>query len=181
MFREAFRTYRLPAGEGEPKVAAERIRQRPAAVQQAIPAALDEWDDLAGRKTLGITEPHREWLRAVLEEAEPGDAWIRKVRSARRETDEVKRQAALETLAQSAKVAELPARALTRLADGLRPAQAVELLRRAQRHYPADFWVNHDLGMVLREVTPPEWEEVAFLVGINQAGDTTGHAREQTR
>jgi tetratricopeptide (TPR) repeat protein len=163
-FREAFRTYGLAAGEGEPRVAAERIRQRPAAVREAILAALDEWDDLVGDKTLGITEPHREWLQEVLEAVEPDNAWGRKVRAARRETDAMKRQAALEALAKSATVAELPARALTRLAGGLRPAQAAELLRRAQRQYPADFWVNHDLGRVLRTVTPPERDEaVRFL------------------
>jgi tetratricopeptide (TPR) repeat protein len=67
-------------------------------------------------------------------------------------------------LAKSAKVGELPGRALTRLAGGLRPAQAAELLRRAQRQYPADFWVNENLGKVLQEVTPPEREEaVRFL------------------
>jgi tetratricopeptide (TPR) repeat protein len=87
------------------------------------------------------------------------------VRAARRETDAVKRQAALEALAKSARITELPARALTRLAQQLSPPQAVELLRRAQRHYPADFWVNHNLGRVLlEEVTPPEREEaVRFL------------------
>jgi tetratricopeptide (TPR) repeat protein len=163
-FREAFRAYGMTAGEGEPKVAAERIRQRPAAVREAILAALNEWDDLAGNPKLKITEPHREWLRAVLEAAEPDDAWGRKVRAAHRETDAVKRQAALETLAKSARVTELPAWALTRLAHGLRPTQAVELLRRAWWHYPADFWVNHDLGVVLQEVTPPQREEaVRFL------------------
>jgi serine/threonine-protein kinase len=164
IFREAFRVYGLAAGEGEPKVAAERIRQRPAAVREAIVAALDEWDDLAGDPKYKISEPHREWLRAVLEAAEPDDAWSRKVRAARRESDGVKRQAALEALAKSAKVAELPARALTRLADGLCPAQAAELLRRAQRQYPADFWVNENLGKALQQVTPPEREEaVRFL------------------
>jgi serine/threonine-protein kinase len=163
-FREAFRAYGLAAGEGEPKAAAERIRQRPAAVRQVIVAALDEWDDLAGNSKYKITEPHREWLGTVLEATEPDDAWGRKVRVARRESDAVKRQAALETLAKSATVAEVPARALTRLAHGLRPAQAAELLRRAQRQYPADFWVNHNLGWVLREVTPPEKAEaVRFL------------------
>jgi tetratricopeptide (TPR) repeat protein len=40
----------------------------------------------------------------------------------------------------------------------------VELLRRAQRQYPADFWVNHNLGVVLQEVSPPQREEaVRFL------------------
>ncbi|HTU90936.1 MAG TPA: tetratricopeptide repeat protein, partial [Gemmataceae bacterium] len=163
-FREAFRAYGLPAGEGEPKAAAERIRQRPAAVREAILAALDEWDDLAGNPKLKITEPHREWLRAVMEATEPDDAWGRKMRVARRETDAVKRQAALEALAKSAKIAELPARALTRLAGGLSPSQAAELLRRAWRHYPADFWVNHNLGIALRAVTPRERDEaVRFL------------------
>ncbi len=163
-FREAFRAYGLPSGEGEPKVAAERIRQRPAAVQQAILAALDEWDDLAGNPEYKITEPHREWLRAVQEAAEPDDAWGRKLRSARRESDAGKRQAALETLAKSAKVAEVPARALTRLARQLGQPQAAELLRRTQQHYPADFWVNHNLGEVLQKVMPPEREEaVRFL------------------
>ena len=53
---------------------------------------------------------------------------------------------------------------LTQLAKGLRPPQAAELLRRAQRHYPADFWVNLYLGAVLQKVTPPEGEEaVRFL------------------
>jgi serine/threonine-protein kinase len=163
-FREAFRAYGLPAGEGEPKVAAERIRQRPAAVREAILAALDEWDDLAANPKLKISEPHREWLRAVLEAAEPDDAWGRKVRAARRESDAVKRQAALEALARSATVAEVPARALTRLAKQLGPSQAAELLRRAQRHYPADIWVNSQLGWALQEMTPPERAEaVRFL------------------
>jgi serine/threonine-protein kinase len=162
-FREAFRAYGLPAGEGEPQVAAERIRQRPAAVREAIGAALDEWDNLAGEAEYQITEPHREWLRAVLEAADP-EGWGRQVRAARLEADPAKRRAGLEALAKSAKVADLPARALTRLARQLRPAQAVELLRRAQRQYPDDFWVNNDLGMMLMEVAPPEFNEaVRFL------------------
>ena len=44
--------YGLTAGEGEPKVVAARIRQRPAAVREAIFAALDEWDELAGNEKL---------------------------------------------------------------------------------------------------------------------------------
>jgi serine/threonine-protein kinase len=161
VFREAFRAYGLPVGEGEPGAAAERIRQRPAAVQEAIFAALDEWDDLAGYR---ITEPHREWLRAVLAAAEPEDAWGRQVRAARAEKDVAKRRAALEKLAASADVSKVPARALARLAGRLDPAARVALLRRAQAQYPADFWVNHNLGQALRAVTPPERDAaVRFL------------------
>jgi tetratricopeptide (TPR) repeat protein len=145
-------------------VAAERIRQRPAAVRDVVVAALDEWDTLARKPELKITEPHREWLREVLEAAEPQDGWGRYVRVARRETDPARRQAALEGLAKSTDVARVSAQALTRLAGQLRPTQQAELLRRAQRHYPADFWVNHDLGWVLNQVRPAERQEaVRFL------------------
>jgi tetratricopeptide (TPR) repeat protein len=164
LFREAFRAYGLPAGEGDLKAAAARIRQRPAAVREAIAAALDEWDDLTGEPKLRITEPHRAWLRAVLAAAEPEDAWGRQVRAARAEPDKAKKKAPLEKLAASADVAKVPARALTQLAKQLDPAPQVALLRRAQSQYPADFWVNHNLGMALQRVTPPEPKEaVRFL------------------
>jgi tetratricopeptide (TPR) repeat protein len=43
-------------------------------------------------------------------------------------------------------------------------ASAAQLLRRAQQKHPADFWVNHNLGLALRKVTPPERDEaVRFL------------------
>jgi tetratricopeptide (TPR) repeat protein len=159
LFREALRAYGLPIGEGEPAAVAARLRGRPVAVQQAVIASLDEWDALAGDAWRGITEPHREWLRAVLDAAEPDDGWGRQVRAARREGDAARRQAALEALAAAADVPRLPALALTRLAAKLPPAPAVALLRRAQGQYPADFWVTHDLGIALQQLTPPEWAE----------------------
>jgi serine/threonine-protein kinase len=171
-FRAAFRAYGLPAGEGEAKAVAERIRQRPPAVREAILAALDEWDALAGAPKQPITEPHRKWLQAVLAAADPEDAWSRKVRAARAKKDPAQRRKALEKLAASVDVRKVPVRALTQLANygkpadgrGLRPSQAAKLLRRAQRQYPADFWVNENLGMILQEVTPPQREEaVRFL------------------
>src|SRR5262249_46591506 len=68
-FRAGFRDWGLPVAQGQAKDAAERIRGRPAAVREAIVAALDEWHDLTG-------DPgHRKWLRAVLAVAEPGDSW----------------------------------------------------------------------------------------------------------
>jgi serine/threonine-protein kinase len=167
-FREAFRAYGLPAGEGEAKVVAERIRQRPAAVHEAIVAALDEWDVLSGDPKYHVTEPHREWLRAVLAAVEPAEGWMRRLRAAREEKDEAKRSTALEKLAAADDVSTLPARALTRLAVQLDKvkahASAARMLRRAQQRYPADVWVNEHLGSALLQVTPPEWEEaVRFL------------------
>jgi tetratricopeptide (TPR) repeat protein len=113
---------------------------------------------------LGIDEPHRKWLRAVLEAAEPDDDWSRKAREACAEKDDARRRAALEKLAASADFAKVPARALTQLAGALAPAPRVELLRRAQAQNPADFWVNHNLGIALHTATPPEHAEaVRFL------------------
>jgi serine/threonine-protein kinase len=167
-FREALRAYGLPPGEGEAAAAAERIRSRPPAVRDAILAALDEWDDLAGNPQAGVAEPHRDWLRAVLVAAEPQDGWARRFRAASAEPAVAKQRAALEKLAEEADVAKLPASFQTRLAGRLRAAgaaaSAVRLLRRAWQHKPADFWVNHGLGVTLQQVTPPERDEaVRFL------------------
>jgi serine/threonine-protein kinase len=167
-FREAFRAYGLPAGEGEAAAAAERIRQRPEAVREAIVAALDEWDALAGDPKLQITEPHREWLRAVLGAAEPAEGWTGRFRVARDEKDEARRRTALEKLASAEEVGTLPARALTHLATQLEKAgakaSAAKLLRRAQQKHPAEFWVNYDLGVTVLKGTPPDRvEAVRFL------------------
>jgi serine/threonine-protein kinase len=166
-FREAFRVYGMAAGEGDPIAVAERIRRRPAAIREAIVAVLDEWDRLASIPELMIAEPHLEWLRSIRNAIEPEDAWSRQVRAARAEKDKSKRRAALSALATSADVERIPVRALTRLAilgalfeeDNLEPTEAVKLLRRVQARYPADFWVNEQLGTALEEVTPPERDE----------------------
>jgi serine/threonine-protein kinase len=186
LFRAALRAYGLPAGEADPKAAAARIRGRPAAVREAIVAALDEWDEVAGNPSLHITEPHRPWLQAVLAGtdtrwsqplrpagSEPKQilfkvarvkGWSQQVRAARAEPDTARRRVALEKLATLADVTRVPARSLTRLAWRLDPAPGVALLRRAQRQYPADFWVNEYLGLMLGRVTPPErGEAVRFL------------------
>jgi serine/threonine-protein kinase len=178
-FREAFAAYGLPAGEGEPKAAAQRIRQRPAAVREAMLAALEEWEALTADAKLKIAEPHQEWLRAVLETAEPSQGWTRRFRAARDEKDDGKRKRALEKLTEE-EVGALPVRALTRLAGQLDKVEAytaaAQWLRRAQRQHPADFWVNELLGMALQKVTPPEWgEAVRFLTAaVALRPDTPG-------
>jgi tetratricopeptide (TPR) repeat protein len=153
---------------GEAKLVGARIRLRSAAVQAALFAALHEWAELPANKENGVTEPQRDWLRAVLA-AEPEDAWGEQVRAAGADL------AALAKLAASADVAKVPARTLTRLADRLdsganaglphNRAASVALLRRAQAQYPADFWVNYALGIKLLDHgrPPPLDEAVRFL------------------
>jgi hypothetical protein len=119
LFREAFRAYDMSAGEGYPQAVAERIRQRPAPVREAIVAALEEWDDLVDDSKLNITEPHRAWLRAVVAAAEPADAWTQALRTALAEADEAKRRTTLEHLAATVDVRDHSPRTLTRLAQRL--------------------------------------------------------------
>ena len=43
-------------------------------------------------------------------------------------------------------------------------AAALALFRRAQQAFPADFWINHDLGIALSKCQPPQAEEaIRFL------------------
>jgi serine/threonine-protein kinase len=168
MFREAFRLYGLVAGEVEPVAAAERIRQRPAAVREAIIIALDEWDALVDNAALAINEPHRAWLQAVVQAAEPDESLTQKFRAARKEEDEAKRRTALEKLASADDVAKMPVRGLLRLASRLERVQsesrAEELMRLAQERDPGDFWANHLLGSLFGRMTPPKLDEaVRFL------------------
>ena len=161
-FRKALHAYGLPAGEGEPRDVAENIRRRPLAVREAVIMALDEWIDLATNPTYGIREPDLGWLRAVAVAAEPDNGWTRQFRIAQAERDESKRLATLEQMADQADVSTLPVRAVTRLAWRLQAlhagSSAIRLLERAQQEYPADFWVNHQLGVALRHVDPPQPE-----------------------
>jgi RNA polymerase sigma factor (TIGR02999 family) len=163
LFREALQSYGLPAGEGEAADVAARIRKRPAAVREALLAALEEWVDLATDPKLGVAEPHLAWLRQVVVAAEP-EGWAKELRLALVEKDQDRRRAALERLARGADVRKLPARSLTRLASRLNEegagGSAVRLLRRAHRQHPADFWINEQLGMALEAQKPPALDEV---------------------
>jgi tetratricopeptide (TPR) repeat protein len=178
LFREAFRAYGLPAGEGEPAVAAARLRQRPPPVREAVNAALGEWIDLASDPGVPVPEPHLDWLRALA--AGPNQGGAAEIRAARQEKDPRKRLAALEKLAAEADVRQLPAQSLKSLARYVLAAGsldgAVALLRRARQQYPGDFWINEDLGMTLRAAGPDHWQEaVRYLTAaVSLRPDSTG-------
>jgi eukaryotic-like serine/threonine-protein kinase len=155
--RKAFRSFGLPVGAGEPAAMAERLRNRPPGVREAVLASLDEWI------TQAENAPHDKhemwWLRGVLAALEPG-SWEEQVRNAAAETDAGKRRAALQQLAATADVEHLPAHTLTRLAARLQNVQAeasaAALLRRAQVWHADDFWINETLGIVLKKSDPAE-------------------------
>jgi serine/threonine protein kinase len=170
-YRHAFRKYGLSVETTAPEEAAARLGRRPRAIRGILVAALDHWQILARHKKA----PEAAWLERVLSVADP-DPWRQAVRAARVRND----RQALEQLAREVDVAGQPPEALFVLEVGLRQrgahASAVRLLRRAQEAFPGDFWINHDLGMVLQECRPPQYEEaVRFLtVAVALRPDSPG-------
>jgi serine/threonine-protein kinase len=164
LFREAFRAYGLAAGEGEPAAVAARLRRRPPQVREAVSAALDDWIVQATHPLHQVHEPHLGWLRA-LAAATADEGGTGEIRAAFQEQDPGKRRAALEKLAATADVRQLPPHTLANLAQHLlaaeSPGSAIPLLRRAQQQYPADFWVNLMLGLHLNLTEPQRWAEAA--------------------
>jgi serine/threonine-protein kinase len=177
LYRKALRAYGLPVGEGDPAAAAARLSGRPPEVRQAVSAVLDEWLDLAAESSYQVREPQLAWLR-VLAAVGQDEGGMREMRAAVGEGDSTRRRAALRRLAAAADVRRWPPRALAHLARRLRVAQAtpsaVQLLRRAWRQYPEDFWVNEDLGTLLSETR--RWEEAVrhLMVAVALRPDSPG-------
>jgi serine/threonine protein kinase/tetratricopeptide (TPR) repeat protein len=158
-YRRAFDEYGLRANVMTTEAGADLVRRRPRAVRNIIVAALDHWHILARYR--GAAEAR--WLEQVLSTADP-DPWRQSVRAARRRND----RAALSELAREVDVAVQPPEALFVLEVGLSQRGAkdavISLLTRAQETFPGDFWINHDLGMALRDCQPPQHAEaIRFL------------------
>jgi serine/threonine-protein kinase len=172
-YREAFDSYGLRPDTQTPKEAADLLRRRPPAIRGPLLAALDHWLILARYKKA----PEKDWLKEVLSAADT-DPWRRRMRAAREAND----RPALEKLAREVDVATQPAETLFLLAMSLRQRGAQEslvaVLRRAQEAFPGDFWINHHLGVALKECRPPQAEEaIRFLTAAVALRPTSPGAR----
>jgi serine/threonine-protein kinase len=154
--RAALHAYGMPVGEVDPGAVAERIRQRPPAVQEALVTALDDW--LIVEVNRPLHERELEWLEAVVAAIET-EGWGQKVRVALREVNRERRRAALERVA-AADLEHLSPRTLVRLGWALQSVgagdRALRLYRQALLRHPGDFWLNHELGVLLRVQSPPD-------------------------
>jgi serine/threonine-protein kinase len=133
-----------------PEVASAVVRA--SRLRSELRAALEDW----ARSATDAAE--RQQLRAVLAAAEPEvDGMRARWRAAVREGNGV----ALAALAKAG--SNLPAADVVNLARDLRRLKelraAERLLREAHQRYPADFWVNQDLGEVLLGQDPPQRAE----------------------
>jgi serine/threonine protein kinase len=128
--------------------------------REALIAALDPWmsirreldrqDDSGWRRLLaaaGAADPDP-WRNQVRE------AWVREDRKA------------LSTLAGSAPFDRLHPCDVLLLEANLDTDQAVRVLREAQQRRPADFWLNHALGMRLHGMRPERFDEALSYLRV---------------
>jgi tetratricopeptide (TPR) repeat protein len=152
-YAAAFRAYGIDVEQLEPAQAAERIRKQ--AIRTELAIALDDW--AMARRASG-KDGAASWKRllSVARRADP-DPWRDRLRGALAETDKkTLQQMATQASKQSPITIALLGDALA--ASGA-IADAVALLRRGQRKHPADFWINHQLGVYLGLLKPPRVEE----------------------
>ena len=149
-YRAAFLAYGIDV-EALPEADA-ALKLKAAAIQQPLAAALDDWSSLdeekGGARLRDLAnaidpDPARQAVRAAL---------------ARRDV------AALKDLAARDDADALPPATLRRLGTTLRAlgdaASAESLLRRGQRRYPADLWINHELAEAIDSAKSPNQEDV---------------------
>jgi tetratricopeptide (TPR) repeat protein len=137
-YEAEFRGTGLGGADEPAEAVAQRIRA--SGVRAALVAALDHW-------TLCIIDPgRRDWVMAVVRDADQESDWSQRVRASW--TD----PAARKVLAREVPVRRASPQLLLTLAQGLaEPRETVRLLRKAQAQYPGDFWINHALAARLRE------------------------------
>ncbi len=139
-YEEAFRDAGVGAPGDEPAEVAARVRASP--VSGALVAALDDWAVCAADRD------QQAWALAVVRQADP-DPWRDRVRDPATWDN----PAALRDLAERANVAEQPPQLLAVLGAHLRARKldAVAFLARVVSAYPADFWVNIEMGNALSQ------------------------------
>jgi serine/threonine protein kinase/tetratricopeptide (TPR) repeat protein len=160
-FGDAFRDYGIDAKALGPEGVAARVQA--SAIREPLVAGLDDWAyTLLAVRDEGARQAARELLAAA-RLADP-DPW----RNRLRELPDARDTNALSELIRTAPVDELPAATLNLLGQlvlkvpqggGRVSGPMLEVLRRAQRRFPADFWINHGLASALEHAEPAQLEE----------------------
>jgi serine/threonine protein kinase/Flp pilus assembly protein TadD len=150
-YEAAYRNYGIDVGVLSFEETVQRIEN--SAIKSVLTNSLDSWGSFEVQ-----SNKVRQRILATAKAVDP-DPWRNEVRDAiiRKDSSELKR------LASSDQALSLPPESLAGLAKYLlvyrEPTRAVDLLRRAQRLHPEDFWINENLGLCLNEVKPRQAEE----------------------
>ncbi|MCI0334265.1 MAG: protein kinase [Planctomycetes bacterium] len=154
----------LPVSEAVHRITARR------AIAAALLPALDDWlavrsmDKNVEVRSMDKDEASIRRLIDVLHAADP-DPWRQRVREAMARKD----QLALANLVTSADLDRQPAATLTLLYSALWASGKLReqelILRRAQWKYPADYWINHRLGvdLIWRESRKDARDGIGFV------------------
>ena len=167
-YAAAFQDYRIDVDRLQPADAGGRIAAAPIVVEMVN--ALDQWAFirrmLGPKATLGARH-----LAAVTKAADP-DAWRCRLRDALdlESKDRERAGTAFVELAATAPPDALHRESLSRLAYSLgrlgKKETATSLLRKAQRAYPDDFWINHDLARSLMGTGHPDEAARFFTAAV---------------
>jgi serine/threonine protein kinase/tetratricopeptide (TPR) repeat protein len=160
-YGDPFRDYGIDVKVLGPEGAAARVRA--SAIREPLVAGLDHWAYMLWG--VGEEEPRQtaRQLLAVTRQVDP-DVW----RNRLRELPDASGTNDLSELIRTAPVEELSAATLDLLClavilvpqGGGRVSELVlEVLRRAQRRFPASFYINHGLAFALAHAEPPQREE----------------------
>jgi tetratricopeptide (TPR) repeat protein len=151
-----------------PEEAAARVQA--SRLREPLLSALVDW--------LGLTqdEAERQRVAKVYQLALPADSLRPRLRAAVDARDGTE----LEKLAKEPRLQELPPTTLRILADELAAvkewAAAERLLRAGLERKPGDFWLNHNLGMLLKNQNPPRPGEAMHYLTVALAlrSDSSG-------
>ncbi|HEX8203180.1 MAG TPA: protein kinase family protein, partial [Isosphaeraceae bacterium] len=159
-YAAAFGADGLDVDRRDPAELGRILARRPAAVTQAVVAALDDWSIVRrNRPDIEAVAPGR-WRRPqeAARAADP-DPWRNALRDALGRND----RAAYARLAEADGLERRPAPSLWLLGRALieagEPGRAAAVLQRAWRAYPTDFWINLDLSHALAWSRPPRFED----------------------
>jgi serine/threonine protein kinase/Flp pilus assembly protein TadD len=174
-YATAFAWYGLDVEHGDASVAAEYIRSR--SIPMQLVAALDYWASLQRLWTV------QEWkhLLAVARAAD-GDEWRNRLRDAwecgdGKTMNDLLASAEVEKLLPTTLSLLVSIRTFTEIGPMKVFGERLEaLLRQAQQRRPADFWINHDLAMLLLEAQPPQLEDAIrhFMIAVALRPQSSG-------
>jgi tetratricopeptide (TPR) repeat protein len=152
LYAAAFEQYGLPVLSLEPREAGGQIAA--SAIARDLVAALVDWGNWVRR----AVDRDNLWAVARLAEDDPARQEILQALS-RRDWHELARLSKAPTvLDQSPRTVAPLGEMMARAGRADLPA-AVDFLQRAQRRYPADFWINTELAHLCRDTRPTRLDE----------------------
>jgi serine/threonine-protein kinase len=171
----AFREAEVDLTTLPPTEAGAKLKARPAAVAVALATALDDWAAL--RRDQRRDRAGAERLAQAARTIDP-DPWRAGLRDALDSPDKPKRLDALRALAGSAQFDKLPAMSLNLLGSALLDAGDAKLaesvLRRAQRRYPGDVWLNYNFARCLEKLARRE-EAIRYYTAARSIRPEVAH------